>query len=117
MAFFIVARAFLFFFILTEHWESKKESELEEGDIITKDIICVYWSANKARGTTMLLLLQVKYRVPQCFFVVAEMKTTTVQCSNQTASKRSHRGLNYYYHNTVNTFVLKKGELISIALM
>ena len=21
------------------------------GDIITKDIICVYWSANKARGT------------------------------------------------------------------
>ena len=39
-----------FFFILTEHWESKKESELEEGDIITKDIICVYWSANKARN-------------------------------------------------------------------
>ena len=23
----------------------------KEGDIITKDIICVYWSANKARGT------------------------------------------------------------------
>ena len=44
------------------------------------------------------------------FFVVVEMKTTTIQCSKQTASKRSHRGLNYYHCNTVNKHVCLGNE-------